>query len=339
MHIGRSYSLKEVLIWTRRYIYIFIAISSIPVLIYELAGHIWIAIPWLPIALIGTAVAFLVSFKNNASYDRMWEARKIWGAIVNSSRSWTIMVKDFITNEFASDPATEEELNTIKKRLVLRHVAWLTALRHQLRQHKPWESQMKKSNQEYRRKFILPEQAISLEEDLRPYLSPEEKAYVLSKGNRASHLISLQSADLKALKLRGLIDDFRHMELEKMLVDLYTQQGKSERIKNFPYPRQYATINRYFIWLFVILVPFGMMQEFMKLGTHIAWLSIPFSTVVAWVFHTMEMVGESSENPFEGGPNDIPITSMSRSIEIDIRQMLEEEDLPAPVAANNTILM
>ncbi len=339
MHIGRSYSLKEVLLWTRRYIYIFIAISSIPVLIYELAGHIWIAIPWLPIALIGTAVAFLVSFKNNASYDRMWEARKIWGAIVNSSRSWTIMVKDFITNEFASDPATEEELNTIKKRLVLRHVAWLTALRHQLRQHKPWESQMKKSNQEYRRKFILPEQAISLEEDLRPYLSPEEKAYVLSKGNRASHLISLQSADLKALKLRGLIDDFRHMELEKMLVDLYTQQGKSERIKNFPYPRQYATINRYFIWLFVILVPFGMMQEFMKLGTHIAWLSIPFSTVVAWVFHTMEMVGESSENPFEGGPNDIPITSMSRSIEIDIRQMLEEEDLPAPVAANNTILM
>ena len=339
MHIGRNYSLIEVLKWTRRYIYIFIVISSIPVLIYELMGHVWISIPWLPIALIGTAVAFLVSFKNNASYDRMWEARKIWGAIVNSSRSWTIMVKDFITNEYAKNPATEEELKAIKERMVLRHVAWLTALRHQLRQHKPWESQMKKSNQEYRQKFPTPELMSSLQDDITPYLSTEEKTYILSKGNRASHIISLQSTELKALKMRGLIDDFRHMELQKMLVDLYTQQGKSERIKNFPYPRQYATINRYFIWLFVILVPFGMMQEFMKLGIHMAWLTIPFSTVVAWVFHTMELVGESSENPFEGGPNDIPITSMSRGIEIDIRQMLDEEDLPAQIEATNTILM
>ncbi len=339
MHTGRNYKLKEVLLWTRRYIYIFIFISSIPVIIYEIADHTWIAIPWLPIALIGTAVAFLVSFKNNASYDRVWEARKIWGAIVNSSRSWTIMVKDFITNEFANDPASEQELATIKHRLVMRHVAWLTALRHQLRKHKPWESQQKKSNIEYRQKFKTPEEQSSIEEDLTPYLSDEEKAYALSKGNRASHIISLQSTELKTLKLRGLIDDFRHMEMQKMLVDFYTQQGKSERIKNFPYPRQYATINRYFIWLFVILVPFGMMQEFMKLGTHMAWLTIPFSTGVAWVFHTMELVGEASENPFEGGPNDVPITSMSRGIEIDIRQMLDEENLPSAIEPVNTILM
>ena len=339
MHIGRNYRLIEVLLWTRRYIFIFILLGSIPVIIYELADHTWIAVPWLPIALIGTAVAFLVSFKNNASYDRMWEARKIWGAIVNSSRSWTIMVKDFITNEFANDPATDEELYEIKKRLVHRHVAWLTALRHQLRKPKGWENHEVKSDKEYRQKFPCPEYLSSIEEDITPYLSANDKAYILSKGNRASHIISLQSSDLKALKLRGLIDDFRHMEMQNMLVDFYTQQGKSERIKNFPYPRQYATINRYFIWLFAVLVPFGMMQVFKDLGTHMAWLAVPFSVIVSWVFHTMERIGEASENPFEGGPNDIPITSMSRGIEIDIRQMLDEENLPAPIEAVNTIMM
>lgn len=269
----------------------------------------------------------------------MWEARKIWGAIVNSSRSWTIMVKDFITNEFAKDPATEAELYDIKQRLVHRHVAWLTALRHQLRKPKAWESHNVKSDIEYRKKYPCPEKIFTVEEELKPYLSSSDLEYVLSKGNRASHLISLQSADLKALQLRGLIDSFRHMEMQKMLVDFYTQQGKSERIKNFPYPRQYATINRYFIWLFVILVPFGMMQEFYELGVHMAWLTIPFSTIVAWVFHTMERIGEASENPFEGGPNDIPITAMSRGIEIDIRQMLDEENLPPAHEPVNTILM
>jgi len=339
MHIGRNYRIKEVLLWTRRYIYIFIAISSVPVIIYELADHTWLSIPWLPIALVGTAVAFLVSFKNNASYDRLWEARKIWGAIVNSSRSWTIMVKDFITNDFTEERATDKELYAIKKRLVHRHVAWLTALRHQLRQPRSWENHGVASDVEYRKNFLIPENMTTLEDDLSPYISEKDKAYILGKGNRASHLISLQSAELKALKTRGLIDTFRHVAMQQILVDFYTHQGQAERIKNFPYPRQYATINSYFIWLFVILVPFGMMQEFQKLGTHLAWLTIPFSTIVSWVFHTMERIGESSENPFEGGPNDIPVTSLSRSIEIDIRQMLDEEGLPPAIEPTKDILM
>ncbi len=88
MHSGRTYSLKEALLWTRRDIYVHLFIAFIATALYTWLGCGWLAVPWLPIALVGTAVAFLVGFKNNASYDRTWEARKAWGAIVNDSRSW-----------------------------------------------------------------------------------------------------------------------------------------------------------------------------------------------------------------------------------------------------------
>ena len=97
MLTARKFGLKEILKWTRVEIVIFIFIATIPTILYEVFDYRWIAIPWLPVALVGTAVAFLIGFRNNASYDRLWEARKIWGAIVNSSRTWGIVVKDFIT--------------------------------------------------------------------------------------------------------------------------------------------------------------------------------------------------------------------------------------------------
>ena len=134
------------------------------------------------------------------------------------------------------------------------------------------------------------------------------------------------------------------MEMQNLLNELVALQGKSERIKNFPYPRQYASLNYYFMWIFVVLLPFGVMFEFGKIGNEMAaayptigkyfvWLSIPFSALVMWVFHTMERIGRSSENPFEGTPNDVPITTIARGIEIDLRQMIDQDpsDIPAPI--------
>jgi ion channel-forming bestrophin family protein len=123
------------------------------------------------------------------------------------------------------------------------------------------------------------------------------------------------------------------------LADLYDQQGKCERIKNFPYPRQFASINLFFIWLFVFLIPFGVLNEFSKLGPYFVWLTIPFSVIVSWVFTSLEKIGESTENPFEGSANDVPITALSRTIEIDLREMLGETELPEPLQPVNKILM
>lgn len=340
MHSGRNYRLKEALYWTRRDIYIHLLLALTPTVLYEIFGCSWLSIPWVPIAMVGTAVAFVVSFKNNASYDRLWEARKAWGAIVNSSRTWGIMVKDYVTNKHAAAPLPEHELKQIRQQLVYRHFAWLTALRYQLREPRPWESTVLAHNIEYREKtFRVPEYETPLEEELAKYLDPQELQYVLGKKNRATQLIGLQSGQLQNLLGKGHIEDFRHIELMELLGELYNQQGVCERIKNFPYPRQYATLNLYFVRLFIILVPFGMLQEFEKLGENFVWLTVPFSALVSWVFTTMEKIGESSENPFEGSANDIPITAMSRTIEIDLREMQDETDLPPAMQPVNSILM
>jgi putative membrane protein len=91
--------------------------------------------------------------------------------------------------------------------------------------------------------------------------------------------------------------------------------------------------------LFALLVPFGTLQEFDKLGDHYVWLTIPFTVLICWVFLTMEKIGEASENPFEGMPNDVPMAALSRTIEIDLREMLDEKEVPPPLTAVNNILM
>lgn len=331
MHIGNHYKIKEFLFWTRRDIYRLLLLATIPTALYQLAGCKWLAIPWVPIAMIGTAAAFIIGFKNTQTYNRLWEARQIWGGIVNTSRSWAIMVK-----HFTGSPKTDREIHS---ELIYRHLAWLTALRYQLREARPWENINKPYNIEYRRFYSIPEHQIPFETALKPYLSESDFQYVWLKKNRATQLISLQSARIRQLKDEGLIDPLNFVEMENQLVTLYDLQGRCERIKNFPYPRQFASINFYFIRLFTFVVPFGLLQEFNKLGEHMVWLNIPFSVIVNWVFNTMEKIGEATENPFEGGANDVPISTLCRTIEIDLREMLDEKDIPPPLAAVNSIQM
>lgn len=331
MYIGKRFPFWGTVYWSRNYILLFIIIDVIPIIAYKFLGWHWLAIPWQPVALVGIGVSFYLGFKNNSSYDRQWEARKIWGGIVNASRTFTIMTRDFITNEHAKEKITQNELNRIHKSIVHRHVAWLKALTYQLRAPKPWEHTSKNDD------LLRKEAGIHHEDDhfkkLKPYISSDEYSYLMTKGNKASHVLSLQSKEILKLKFAGQIEDFRHMELEKMLGELYTLQGKSERIKNFPFPRQYATINYIFVWTFLLLLPFGMLNIFNNGFSDIVsvWLVLPFTVLVSWVFILMEMIGEYSENPFEGLHNDVPISTMARDIEIDIRQMLDETDLPKPI--------
>jgi len=339
MHVGRNFTVMESLVWTRRDIFKYLFLASLVVLVYDILNFRWIGMPWFPMALIGTAVAFMIGFKNNASYDRLWEARMIYGAIVNTSRTWGIMVRDFITRTHATQSLTDEQLKKVHQRIIYRHMGWLTAMRHQLRQPRDWETMYQKPNIEFKKHYKVPEEHENLENELKKFLSPADLNYIISKKNRATQILSLQSKDLKELLGLGLIEDFRHMELENKLGDFFSQQGKCERIKNFPYPRQFATLNMYFVWIFIFLLPFGMVGEFSKLGENFSWLTVPFSALVSWIFHTLEKIGEATENPFQGGPNDIPITSLSRTIEIDLREMLDETNVPDPIVAENNILM
>lgn len=340
MHVGKGYTFKEVILWTLKDIIVLLFLASIPTVLYQIYHWKWLMLPWLPIALLGTAVAFVIGFKNNASYDRLWEARRIWGSITNYSRSWGIMVKDFVSTQHLNNNLTENDLKSIHLVLINRHIAWLTALRYQLRENKTWEAINLPHNQKYREKwFKVEEQNTNLIDAIKPYLSKDEFEKVINKSNKATQIIALQSEHLKQLMLNGYIEDFRHMELEKVLVELYNQQGASERIKNFPFPRQYASLNLWFIKIFVALLPFGMIQEFAKLGDEFVWMTIPFAALSGWIFTTMERIGETSENPFEGSANDVPITTISRNIEIDLLEILDIEHQLQPLKSKNNILI
>ena len=353
MYTKKKYSTKTMLRWTRRELRFFITWSLIVAIFYQIVGFHWLQIPWTALALIGTAVAFLIGFQSNAVYGRLWEARQIWGGIVNDSRMFTIMIKEMITNEYAKDPASDEELNAIKKTIVLRHIAWLTALRHAMRSIKPWEAfRNNKRNQEWLDALHIPELEHTLEEDLQKQLSPSEFTEVLSKTNKAATVLRLQAHHLRQLKERGLIWEFSFLELQSKISELMTHQGKSERIKNFPYPRQYATLGYSFVNIFILLLPFGIVPEFAKLGTNLSnefplvgnlfvWLAIPFSTIVSWVFNTMQRIGTVGENPFEGSANDVPISTISRGIEIDLLEMLdtEKEQIPGQVPMDFDVQM
>jgi putative membrane protein len=295
----------------------------------------------------------MVGFQNNAAYDRIWEARKIWGGIVNTSRTWGMKVQEMVNNQYASSTVELEDLKKEKKKLIYRHIAWMTALRYAMRQRKPWEtSHLSRSNRKWADLLHIPEKISSLEDNLMLYLSVEEKEYVLSKSNKQTAILYLQSKHVGQLKEKGIIWEFSFLELENVLGELFIHQGKSERIKNFPYPRQYASLAYYLVKLFVVLLPFGIVSEFADIakyisidhpsvGSYFIWLSVPFCACVSWAFHIMERMARIGENPFEGGPNDVPISTISRGIEIDLREMLDENknDIPGQFPEDQNVQM
>jgi len=345
MYIKRNFNIFELWRFSGRHLIWLGAWALIAYAFYELLDLSFLTIPWLPVSLVGIAVAFYVGFKNNAAYDRMWEARKIWGAIVNDSRSWANGVKHFVSNQFTEGSLSDEELHGVKQRMIYRHIAWLYTLRKQLLITTEWEHlganrMIRKVNEERIKRFgigLLNEKPY--EEMMGDFLSANDFEQVKVAKNGATRLIDQQGADLAHARSHGLIDDFRHIALQNLLNNFYTHQGKCERIKKYPFPRQYASTSFVFISIFIFLLPFGLMPEFANMGPGLTWLAIPFTMLVGWVFLMMELVGDYSENPFEGLGNDIPMMALCRTIEIDLRQMLGETELPKGVEAKNHVLM
>ena len=308
-------------------------------------GHIEFSLPWLPISVIGTAVAFYVGFKNNSAYDRLWEARKIWGAIVNTSRTWGLFVDTMITNHFTSEPIGDDELKTIKQRLIYRHIAWLYTLRQQLTAEQPWEHASDKgpigmTARYFARRFGIGQFSQEVEAiDVSALISRKDLDAASQTPNAATALIHQQGKELETLRERDLIDDFRHMRMAGALEHLYDHQGKCERIKKYPLPRQYASMSRYFVAIFIFLMPFGMVPQMLALGEWGFWLSIPITALIGWVYVAMEMVGDYSEHPFNSMANGMPMLSLCRTIENDLRTMLGEKDLPPAIPIKNDVLM
>ncbi|MEV4886237.1 multidrug transporter [Chitinophaga ginsengisegetis] len=335
MHEGKSYKFGEFLFWTRRKIYILMVISIVPVILYETCGLEWISIPWTVVALLGTATAFTVGFKNTQTYNRTNEAQQVWTSIVSLSRSWGIFSRDFFSNT-----ATTREL-------IYRHMAWLTALRYEMRTPRTWETIDRKHNTEYQRFYRVSERETPLDKELAKYLSGQELKEVLAASNTAARILANQGKLLRKSFDEQQMQIAQFLEMEKGLKEFYISQAKSEQVKNSPYPRQYAVVNSFFIRIFCLLLPFGLLRDFDKLNElvegvvkgHMVWLVVPFSIMISWMYTSLEQIGESTENPFEGSANDVPLTSICRDIEIELRELLEEKDLPSKLYPQHNILL
>jgi ion channel-forming bestrophin family protein len=239
--------------------------------------------------LLGTALAFAVGFHNNQAYDRWWEGRIIWGAIVNESRTWARQCIQYIA---------DDTQRSLVRTLVLRHLAFVHALRENLR--------------------------MVNDHTYQKYLSDEEITHVERSSNKHNAILDLQSASLGKAYTTGIIDGFRFIELNKSLTALCNEMAKAERIKNTVFPTTYNYYSRMFIWLLTASVT-------MVLTDSIGPWSIMFGFLVGYVFSTIHEIGNALLNPFVMIPTGIPLDQITRTIEINVLEMLGDKKIPGPI--------
>ncbi len=326
MYVRRTVLLREIWRFNARSLIIFSIWSSMACAVaVRLAPYGYlIGLPYTPLGTLGIAVAFYLGFKNSQSYDRLWEARKIWGGIVNASRNFANEVLSYVTPT-SRDPAAIE-------RLVFRHLAYVNSLRLQLRQTAGFGARSNVPD------LGLPDPQQDASR-VREFLPKNEADAILQTVNPATHMLRAQGRELGELCNHGELSEFRQIALMETLRQLYELQGRCERIKNTPFPRQYGSFATIFVWIFVLLLPFGLISELREFGPHAIWLAVPLSVLISWFFMTMEIVGDTSEDPFENYVNDVPMTALCRSIEVDLRQLLGNQDLPAPIEPINNVLL
>jgi ion channel-forming bestrophin family protein len=325
MYLNRRVNISIIWQFAKKPLIFFFVYSTSITAAYYFLEFKFLAAPFAPVAIVGTAVALYVGFKNNSAYDRLWEGRRIWGSIVNFSRSWGMMVLDYIDGN-----------DETKKQIIYRHLAFIHALKNQLRKDTVWhyhgtDRRIVESHSEFRQHH--------LDTALKAFLPDDEVVVAVKYKNAATQLLKKQSAVLRSLYDKGALNDFRFIEMEKLIVEFYNQQGACERIKGFPFPRQYAFFSYAFAWVLILVLPFGLLGEYQKIGDWAVWFTIPTHIIISWIFNTMEKVGDTSENPFENGINDVPMSAICRTIEIDLKEMLGEEHIPEKLRPVDNILM
>jgi len=284
---------------------------SVGIVVLKRKLNLHFAATTLPISILGTAVAFYVGFKNNQAYDRFWEARTAWGSIVNSSRDFAVAVLDHVRATGAT-PVTGQEIAAIQRELVSRHIAWANALRCALRGEADW--------------YLLSQ-----------FVSSDEVDLAKAQPNVPLYLLRLQSQRIETLVERGLIRGAaRHFDFRTVIHRLFDHQGVCERIKTTPLVPHYTAAATLLVWLYIVLIPFSLLNVLDDQVT--MWAVVPVSTVIGWLYDTMDRIGRFTENPFEGLPTDVPMSALCRAIEIDLTAMLGDTDLPPPLAPQNMVL-
>jgi putative membrane protein len=267
------------------------------VIVYYITHVFQNNIPEMPLtipAFIGTSISILISFKLNQSYDRWWEARKIWGSIVNDSRSLILQFKQFL-------PA-DENINKI----AYRQIAWCYALGESLR-------------------------GLDSKETLKKYLNEIEIEEINKQSNKPLAIIQHHYNDLKQFKNGEKINQFSEVQLDNTLVRLVDAMGKAERIKSTVFPVTYRLFLHLMIYLFTITLS-------ISLKNIASVFEIPLLLVLSAAFFLLEKSATHMQDPFENRPTDTAVTAIARTIEINIKNIIEDKNIPEKLNANQFYL-
>jgi ion channel-forming bestrophin family protein len=293
MIVPRTRQLMTMLTYVGRPLLILVLYDLAVVVAYQVLHWNWVALPHIPLALYGSAVGIIVAFRNQSSYGRWWEARTLWGAIVNNSRSWARQVT---TVMMPMSDAEAGELKVIQRRLVYHQIAYAYALRQHLRGLAPWEL-------------------------LTPLLSEQELGELRDEKNVPLAIQQQMGALLRQCQVRGWVDIAHWRALDGNLDDLVDAQGGTERIKITPMPKQYDYFPQLFVQMYCMLLP-------LALVTTMGWFTPLGSTLVGFMFLALDKIGRDLEDPFQNTIYDVPLTAITTTIEINLRQLLGETALP-----------
>lgn len=267
-------------------------------------GKVPFVLPFSITAILGSALAIFIAFRNNNAYNRWWEARNLWGNILNSSRVLGRLVITFSESHSQQPNYDAERSRAFQVRMLGSIAAWAHALRMQLRNQQD-------------------------DETLKNWLDAESFKQIQQAQNKPNTLLLLMGRQIYKAMADGTLGGFDSFQMEGQLLNLSNLQGGCERIKNTPMLRQYDFFTRLFFYVFVVLLPFSLLPDLERLGQ--TPVLIPLSLVIGFVFAILAKVGEVNEDPFENRITDVPLSAICRTIERDLLEMLGENELPGRV--------
>ena len=265
-------------------------------------GHVFgykVQLEVAPFSLIGITLALFLGFRNNVCYDRYWEGRRLWGELVLASRNLARQSLSWVTPPAAAGEVT-------RKRQVYRIIAIAHALRHELR-------------------------GSASAEDLRPFIGEEELKAACAARSPTNALLSEATRDLQSCHKQGWLDTFLLPAMETQVESLSHVLAGCERIRNTPVPFAYMLLLHRTIFIYCVLLPFGLVDTCGAATPLIA-------AILAYTFFGLDEVGSQIEEPFGMLPNDLPLSALCRTVEIDLREMLGETEVPPPLAPVKSVL-
>jgi len=269
----------------------FLTVTAISVGIYLIQQQLISFLPSIPVSIpifLGTAISLILSFNLNQSYERWWEARKVWGSIVNDSRMLIIQIRSF-----------DKRNNTLlHKKMAFRQIAWAYCLGQSLRKDEPCGH-------------------------IEKFLTADDLSALTEHKNKPLALIDQHSQDLKQLKEAGDIEIFHHVQLDNTLVRLIDSMGRAERINTTVFPTTYSFFMHMLIYIFITLLS-------ISLSEIDGLFEIPMLIIISVPFLMLERTAKDMQDPFSGYATDTPVTAIANTIETNLRQLINNQNIPEP---------